>query len=77
MKQIIVAVIVGAASLNANATVFAPWAGTRGATGEVAQERAPTPAAGPFYRPQAPQAEEPDATQAKIEIKPWYLSGGV
>lgn len=77
MKQIIIAAIVGVASINANAAVFAPWAKARGADGELAQERAQTPTAGPFYRPAAPQPEAPDATQSKLDIKPWYLTGGV
>ena len=69
--------ILGAATLNANAGVFAPWAAVTGAVGEVAQEAARTPVSGPFYRPEAPPAEAADATPAKIEIKPWYLTGGV
>ncbi len=77
MKQIIVAALVSAASLNANAGLFAPWTEERGAVGEVAQDAAKMPVAGPFYRPEAPQAEASDATQAKIDIKPWYLTGGV
>jgi hypothetical protein len=77
MKQIIIAAIVGAASINANAAVFAPWGEVRGAAGEVAQERAQAPVSAQFYRPEAPQADAPDATQVKVDIKPWYLTGGV
>jgi len=76
MKKIVVAAIVGVASINANATVFAPWTAPAPVKDEVAQERTTTPAAGPFYRSDASRVDSPDAEQVRIDIKPWYLTGG-
>jgi hypothetical protein len=77
MNRIIIAAIIGTASLNAGAAGFAPWAHAAQSAVQPAQDRAAIPAAGPFYRIDPPRSETPDAKQAEIQVKPWYLDSGV
>lgn len=77
MNKIIIATIIATASLNAGAAGFAPWADAAQSAAEPAEERAQVPAAGPFYRVEPPRSETPDARQAEIRVKPWYLDTGV
>jgi hypothetical protein len=77
MNRIIIAAIIGTASLNAGAAGFAPWADAAQSAVQPAQDRAAIPAAGPFYRIDPPRRETPDAKQAEIQVKPWYLDSGV
>ncbi|MBM4227742.1 MAG: hypothetical protein FJ164_08365 [Gammaproteobacteria bacterium] len=81
MKKSIIAMIIGAASMGAQAQGFAPWANAvateavAGAAGSVgAAERSSVAAAGPFYRPEAPTTDSADSTSAQVKVGPWYLA---
>ncbi len=81
MKKSIIAMIIGAASMGAQAQGFAPWANavaTGAVAGVVGNSAAAAPsgsnAAGPFYRPEAPTTESADPTSAAVKVGPWYLA---
>lgn len=81
MKNSIIAVIIGAASMGAQAQGFAPWANavaTEAVAGAASNAGAAGSSAGgttgPFYRPEAPTTETADSSSAPVKVGPWYLA---